>query len=99
MKKSVAIELDRMRNVRLGFKALTIIEDMLKTPISKINFEEISLNQIIIILYAGLIWEDASLTKDKVIDLVDEYSSIEEVSKVIGEALNIAFGGNSNEKK
>ncbi len=97
-KKSVAIELDKVRNVRLGFKALTIIEDTLKTPISKINFDEVSLSQIITILYAGLVWEDSSLTKEKVIDLVDEYSSIEDVSKVIGEALTIAFGGNTEKK-
>ena len=45
------------------------------------------------IVYGGLYHEDNTLTPEKVGDLIDEYSDLNEIAEKIGEALTAAFGG------
>jgi len=45
-------------------------------------------------IWAGLAHEDPELTPDKVMDLVDEYSNIQDVLLAMSEALKGAFGQN-----
>lgn len=86
------IQLDKARNFRYGMKALSLIEKKLKKPISKIDLDNLTMEEIAVFIWAGLVHEDKELTPDKVMDLVDEYSSIAAVSKAINEALNSAYG-------
>lgn len=87
----VIYQLDKARNLRFNMKALALIEKKLNTKVSKLNEENIGINEIAVILWAGLQHEDPQLTVDKVMDLVDEYSSIEEASEKIGEGFNTFF--------
>jgi len=93
------IKLDKVRNFRYGMKAMYLIEKKLKKPISKIDFENLTIEETAIILWAGLVHEDNSLTPEKVMDLVDDYSNMGEVLKTMGEAISEAFGGENGEKK
>ncbi len=86
------IELDKMRNFRYGMKALYLIEKELKKPISKIDMENLTMEETAIIIWAGLQHEDKDLTPEKVMDLVDEYSSLPAVMQAMGEAFASAFG-------
>ena len=44
------------------------------------------------ILFAGLVYEDTTLTPEKVGTLIDEYSNITEIATKLGEAFTLAFG-------
>lgn len=87
------IQLDKMRNFRYGMKALSLIEKTLGKPISKIDMENLTMEDAAVMIWAGLVHEDPELTPEKVMDLVDEYSDIQTVLTAMGEAFQGAFGG------
>lgn len=91
MNQYVPITLDKTRNLRIGFKASDIIEATLKTPISKLNFDEMTMREMATVVYAGLVHEDKELTVDRVLDLMDEFGDIEELGEALGKALEIGF--------
>lgn len=86
------IELDKSRNFKYGMRALDRIEKKLKTKISKIDMEDLSIEETTTLIWAGLVHEDRALTVDKVMDLIDEYSSMSKVAEVMMEAFSGAFG-------
>lgn len=87
----VIYELDKARNVRFNMKALALIEKKLNIKMSKLTEDNIGINEIAVILWAGLQHEDPNLTPEKVMDLIDEHSSIEEASEKIAEGFNTFF--------
>jgi hypothetical protein len=86
------IQLDKSRNFRYGMRAISLVEKKLKKPISKVNFDEITMEESAILIWAGLQHEDKELTPEKVMDIIDDYSSISAVLQEAGHALNEAFG-------
>lgn len=95
----VPIELDKVRNFRYGMKAISMIEKKLKKPISKVDFENLTMEDTATIIWAGLAHEDKSLTLDKVMDLIDEKGNLQEVMQAMSEAMSLAFGGGKEEEK
>ncbi len=92
MKKSVAIELDKKRNLRYGMNALVTVEEQIGKPITSLDLENISMKDLRSILYAGLVHEDKDLTPEQTGNLIDEYSNITDVAEKLGEAFGLAFG-------
>jgi hypothetical protein len=92
MKKSVMIQLDKIRNLRYGMNALVTIEELTGKSITKIDLSDISMKDLRTILFAGLYHEDKELTPEKVGDLLDEYGNLSEIAEKLGEALSLAFG-------
>lgn len=86
------IQLDKMRNFRYGMKAISLIEKKLGKPVSKIDMENLTMEDAAVMIWAGLVHEDKDLTPEKVMDLVDEYSDVQTVLKAMGEAFKGAFG-------
>ena len=86
------IQLDKSRNFRYGMKAISLIEKKLKKPVAKIDMENLTMEDVAIMIWAGLQHEDKDLTPDKVMDLVDDHSDISTVIQVMGEAFQGAFG-------
>lgn len=86
------IKFDKTRNFKYGMRALSLIEKKLKTPVSKIDMNNLTMEDTATMIWAGLVHEDKDLTPDKVMDLVDEYSDIQTVSEAMGEAFQAAFG-------
>ena len=95
MKKSVAIELDKARNLRYGINALVTVEELTGKPLTKLDLESVSIKDLRAILYAGLCHEDKTLTPEKVGQLIDDYTNITEIASKLGEAFTLAFGGSS----
>lgn len=93
------IQLDKVRNFRYGMKAISLIEKKFKKPVSQIDMDNLTMEDAAIFIWAGLQHEDKDLTPDKVMDLVDEYSSITEVLKAMSEAFQGAFGEAKTEGK
>lgn len=87
------IELDKTRNFRYGMKAISYIEKKLKLPISKLDLENITMQDAAIIICAGLVHEDNNLTPDKVMDLIDEKNNLQEVLETMAKAFSQAFNG------
>ncbi len=86
------INLDKTRNMRYGMKALNMIEKSLGTNIAKLDFDNLTMEQTATIIWAGLVHEDKELTPNKVMDLIDEHSSIKETIETMGKAFSEAFG-------
>lgn len=84
-------QLDKARNLRFTTKALALIEKKLNIKLTKLDQETIGINEMMVILWAGLQHEDTTLTIEKVMDLIDEYSSIEEASEKIAEGFENSF--------
>ncbi len=92
MKQGITINLDKPRTLRFGINALAKIEDLTGTPLTKLDLNKVGIKDLLIIVYAGLYYEDKTLTIEAVWDLIDEYSSIQEITEKLGEALTLAFG-------
>jgi hypothetical protein len=92
------IQLDKMRNFKYGMKALHLIEKKLKKPVSKIDMDNLTMEDAATLIWAGLQHEDKDLTPDKVMDLVDEYSNIPAVMQAMGKAFAAAFGADAPEE-
>jgi hypothetical protein len=96
-KKFVPIELDKTRNMRFGMVALIRLEKKLGKPFAKIDFEnEMTYEEVATIIWGGLVHEDPDLTPEKVAELIDDYSDIQTALKVMGEAMQEAFGDGKN---
>lgn len=93
-KKFVPIELDKTRNIRYGMVALMKIEKKLGKPFAKIDFDnEITYEEVAVIIWAGLVHEDESLTPESVAKLIDDHSDIQTAMEAMGKAMEEAFGG------
>lgn len=86
------IELDKTRNLRYGMKAISLVEKKFKKPIAKLDMDSLTMEDSAVLIWAGLAHEDRDLTVDKVMDLVDDYSSLPKVMEAVSEAMAEAFG-------
>ncbi len=86
------IKMDKIRNFRYGMTAISKIEKKLKQPISKIDFNNLTMEDTATIVWAGLVHEDSDLTPQKVMNLVDEHSNIKTVVETMGNAFREAMG-------
>lgn len=87
------IKLDKTRNLRFGMKALHLIEKS-GVSLAKLDNEELTMEQIATVIWAGLSHEDKELTPEKVMDLVDEHSDLATVLESMGKAFEDSFGKN-----
>lgn len=88
----VPIELDKVRNFRYGMKAMSVVEKKFKKPISKIDLNNLTMEETATIIWAGLQHEDKKLSVDMVMDLIDDKGNLREVMEAMAEAMNAAFG-------
>lgn len=86
------IQLDKSRNLRYGMKAISLIEKKFKKPISKVDMDNMTMEDTAVMIWAGLVHEDKDLTPEKVMDLIDNHSTLPDVLEVMGEAIKGAFG-------
>lgn len=98
MKNGIIINLDKPRTLRYGMNALAKIEDLTGKSILSLDLNKLGIKDLLAIVYGGLYHEDKTLTIQKVGDLIDEYSNLNEVAEKLGEALTAAFGGENTEQ-
>ncbi|SHF16270.1 hypothetical protein [Caloramator proteoclasticus] len=94
----VPVQLDKMRNLRYGMKAISLIEKKFGKSISKIDMDDMTMEEIATFIWAGLVHEDKELTPDKVMEIVDNFSTVQAVMEKVSEAMNLAFGGTVEKK-
>jgi hypothetical protein len=88
--------LDKPRNLKLGFKAMMTIEKELHQPLGKVDFKNITFEQIAVIAYGALVHEDKKLTFEKLVDILDECTEeqVTDLMNKIGEEMGESFGKN-----
>lgn len=86
------IEFDKTRNLKYGMRALDAIEKKLKKPVAQIDTDNVTMQEVATIMWAGLIHEDKDLTPSKVMDLVDDHSDILTATTIMWKAFLGAFG-------
>lgn len=89
--KYFPITLDKARNLGYGMVALDKIEKKLKKSVSEMDMNSLTIYEMAIYIWAGLSHEDSKLTPERVMYLVDEYSSMPEAMAIMGEAFAGAF--------
>lgn len=93
------IQLDKSRNLKFGMRAIDRIEKKFKKPITKIDLENLTMEETATMIWAGLVHEDRDLKPEKVMDLVDDYSDITTVMNVVTDAMQAAFGTEEEAKE
>lgn len=88
----VIIELDKPRTLKYGIKALKTIEKIFNCKITKLDTTELGTDEIMKIILAGLAWEDADLTVEKLEDLIDTHTTFGVAINKMTEAIGNAFG-------
>ena len=87
------IKLDKMRNFRYGMKSLNLIEKKFNKNIASIDFENLTIEETMTIIWAGLVHEDKDLTPEALIDIIDNNGiKLETIVTAMSEALQDAFG-------
>lgn len=81
----VKVTLDKERNLRYTMNALAEIEDQLGVPLAELQTVQMTMKNIRVILWAGLIHEDKELTQEDVGDFVD-LENMQEVQERVAEA-------------
>lgn len=89
------IQLDKMRNLRYGMKALSLVESQIGMPLAELKMDKLTMKQTAAFIWAGLVHEDNTLTPDSVMDLIDDYSNIAEAAELLGKAIEASMGKNS----
>ena len=90
--KPIDIELDKKRQLRYTLGSFAYLEETYGDIDKAFNkMEQGSMNAIIDIIYAGLIHEDATLTKHQVahmIDISNMNEIVEQITKAMGNDVN-----------
>jgi hypothetical protein len=86
----VEIFLDKKRTLKYNMNALVNLEDELGHSITQIDSENMGIKRIVQMFWAGMLHEMPDLTLKEAADLMD-YSSLDEISKKVTEAFELAF--------
>lgn len=95
------IQLDKIRNLKYGMVAIDLIEKKYKKPIMEIESMQngkLTMEEYAYVIWAGLVHEDKNLTPKKVMELIDEYSSLLAVTKEFWKAFNDVFKDDEDEE-
>ena len=90
-KQTIPLQLDKIRNLRFSLKALSDVEEMLGKSLSEINLTKMTIKQLFTFVWAGLYHEDHELTVERIFELVDEFSSVNDVSVAFTKAIQESF--------
>mgnify|MGYP001260785912 CR=1 FL=1 len=96
------IELDKVRNLKYGMRAIDLIEKKFGCPIMAkegMITGVLTMEEYATVIWAGLVHEDKDLTPDKVMDLIDEHSSLTKVTQDMWEAFNAAYETEKEEEE
>lgn len=94
----VIIELDKVRTIKFGIKAMKKLEKMFNCKLLKAleKMSDLSTDEAVKVLFIGLSWEDKDLTLEQLEDLLDEHVMIGDLLKKISDSIGASFGDVKN---
>ncbi len=93
------IQMDKARNFRYGMKALSMIEKKFKKNLSAIDFGNLTIEETITIIWAGLVHEDKDLTTERLMDIIDNNDiKLTDIIEAMNAAITDAFGSGESEE-
>ncbi len=98
MNRFVTIKADKERHLRFNFNSLMILEENLDKPVTSL-WSSLSFKDINLLVWAGLLHEEPTLTKEETADIIEaviENEGLQSLSNKLAVAITIAFG---SEKK
>ena len=104
VRPEVSITLDKERHIKLGIRACKRFEELTGKHIwAAKTWDDLSIEDISLLLWVGLLHEDPNLTADGVEELADQYSTPGIVANAMIQALGAAMaeskGGKGNTPK
>jgi hypothetical protein len=101
MMKDYILELDRPRKLRFGFRSIRLLKDTFRDK----NVNEliaVAIEELPAFVWAGLVWEDETLTPEKVETLLDasvpEKYRIIDIINIVAEAMAAQIGVEGEKK-
>ena len=86
----IAVQMDKMRSFKFGMRGISHIEKKLGNPIGKIDFNNLSMEEMAVVIQGGLVHEDKEIglkTADEIMDIIDQNDNLEEVMAAMSEAM------------
>ena len=90
MNRFVTINADKERHLRFNFNSLMILEESLDKPVTSL-WSSLSFKDINLLVWAGLLHEEPTLTKEETADII-ENEGLQTLSNKLAVAITIAFG-------
>lgn len=95
MKTYIEFNLDKKRRFRMTMSAIKRIETKFKKAFAKIDHENLLVEDFMFVIWSCLEQSDRDeISPAQLLDLVDEYSSIQEVYILFKDIMESAFGKN-----
>lgn len=80
--------------IKFRRKELKLLEVMFKTKISKINFDNLGIDELVKMIHLGLLHEDSDLTLEHAEGLIDDSpTTFGEMVVAVMEAFSVSMGG------
>ena len=95
-KKTIPLELDKERHLRMDFNTLATIEEKTgKNLLQQASWKSLTATDMRAVVWAMLLWEDPELTLEQVGEYID-LENIDYISQQLGKVMELA---RSTEKK
>lgn len=89
----IPVELDKTRNILLGFQALQLFKKITGKSLAKLDYENEDMEDYIpVLFYSGLVHEDKELTLEETTKLIDKHLGVNGAIKMLPEILEETFG-------
>jgi hypothetical protein len=97
------LDLDKPRRLRFGFRATRLIREKFGSKKDLTDVLDVHVDEVPFFAYAGLVWEDESLTPEKVEELIDntipDKYKVMDIVNIIIKAIADQIGLPSEKKK
>lgn len=95
----IPIQLDKSRNILLGFKGLQQFKKITGKSLSKLDYQNEDIEDYVpTIFYCGLIHEDKELTLDQTTSLIDRHLGVKGALELLPEIFEETFGKEEDAK-
>lgn len=99
MSKIVTFKLDKERNFKYPYSSLKKLEELFGKPLMVMD-DAMTFDEVQVLVFCGLLWEDKKLTLDKTGDILEEYFDTDEASyadlvQSAMKAVQLSLGKNS----
>lgn len=95
----IPVELDKNRNILLGFEGLQLFKKMTGQSLSKLDYENTDIEDYLpVIIHCGLVHEDKDITLEQTTKLIDKHIGVNGALKLLPKIMEETFGKEEEDK-